>query len=156
MSGTRTTTSTGGTWHGADLLWGSLPVAKKANTDSFSFTNITPQMDEFIPSARAGVWGHREDVLFADVDVEDLKINLFAGPGFQDDDRAVTTSRSSSAPNAGKQICGPGRWSPSRTTSGSGSPSRSRDPRPTWHVPSAHRLHCAPPARTPAVGGSTR
>ncbi|WP_222262850.1 DNA/RNA non-specific endonuclease [Modestobacter marinus] len=71
----------------ADLLWGSLPVAKKANTDSFFFTNITPQMDDFNQSARAGVWGQLEDAVLADVDVEDLKISVFGGPVFQDDDR---------------------------------------------------------------------
>ncbi|CCH87939.1 DNA/RNA non-specific endonuclease [Modestobacter italicus] len=71
----------------ADLLWGSLPVAKKANTDSFFFTNITPQMDDFNQSARAGVWGRLEDAVFADVDVEDLRISVFGGPVFQDDDR---------------------------------------------------------------------
>jgi endonuclease G, mitochondrial len=71
----------------ADLLWGSLPVAGKANTDSFFFPNITPQMDDFNQSARAGVWGRLEDAVFSDVDVEDLRISVFGGPVFQDDDR---------------------------------------------------------------------
>ena len=39
----------------ADLLWGSTSEAKKANTDSFFYTNITPQMDDFNQSARDGV-----------------------------------------------------------------------------------------------------
>ena len=71
----------------ADLVWGSLPVAKKANIDSFFFTNITPQMDDFNQSSRDGVWGRLEDAVFADVDVEDLKVSVFGGPVFQDDDR---------------------------------------------------------------------
>jgi endonuclease G len=71
----------------ADLVWGALPVAKKANTDSFYFTNITPQMDDFNQSTRNGVWGRLEDAVFADVDVEDLKISVFGGPVFQADDR---------------------------------------------------------------------
>jgi endonuclease G len=71
----------------ADLVWGSLPVAKRANIDSFFFTNITPQMDDFNQSSRDGVWGQLEDAVFADVDVEDLKVSVFGGPVFHDDDR---------------------------------------------------------------------
>ena len=71
----------------ADLLWGPLSDAKKANTDSFFFTNITPQMDDFNQSSKNGVWGRIEDAVFADVDVEDLKVSVFGGPVFQDDDR---------------------------------------------------------------------
>jgi len=71
----------------ADLLWGSVPVATSANSDSFFFTNITPQMDDFNQSARAGVWGRLEDAVFEDVDVDDLRISVFGGPVFADDDR---------------------------------------------------------------------
>ncbi|MGW3647264.1 DNA/RNA non-specific endonuclease [Streptomyces sp. NPDC000878] len=70
----------------ADLLWGSLPEAQKANTDSFFYTNITPQMDDFNQSSKNGLWGKLEDVVFADVDVDDLKVSVFGGPVFQDDD----------------------------------------------------------------------
>jgi endonuclease G, mitochondrial len=31
----------------ADLVWGTLTEAEKANKDSFYFTNISPQMDKF-------------------------------------------------------------------------------------------------------------
>ncbi|WP_079054051.1 DNA/RNA non-specific endonuclease [Streptomyces graminilatus] len=71
----------------ADLLWGSLPEAQKANVDSFFYTNITPQMDDFNQSAKNGLWGKLEDALFADVEVADLKVSVFGGPVFQDDDR---------------------------------------------------------------------
>jgi endonuclease G len=71
----------------ADLVWGSLPVARKANVDSFFFTNITPQINDFNQSARDGVWGRLEDAVFEDVDVEDLRISVFGGPVFHDDDR---------------------------------------------------------------------
>ncbi|NEA65349.1 DNA/RNA non-specific endonuclease [Streptomyces sp. SID12488] len=70
----------------ADLLWGSLPEAQKANTDSFFYTNITPQMDDFNQSSKNGLWGELEDAVFADVDVDDLKVSVFGGPVFQDDD----------------------------------------------------------------------
>lgn len=71
----------------ADLCWGSDKEAKQANRDSFFFTNITPQMDDFNQSSRGGIWGSLEDAVFADVDVENLRINVFGGPIFRDDDR---------------------------------------------------------------------
>jgi endonuclease G len=71
----------------ADLLWGDLAEATRANVDSFFFTNITPQMNDFNQSARAGVWGQLEDAVFADVEVEDLRVSVFGGPVFQADDR---------------------------------------------------------------------
>jgi endonuclease G len=71
----------------ADLLWGAMPEAQRANKDSFFFTNITPQMDDFNQSSKNGVWGRIEDAVFADVDVTDLKVSVFGGPVFQDDDR---------------------------------------------------------------------
>ncbi|MEU8435575.1 DNA/RNA non-specific endonuclease [Streptomyces sp. NPDC029216] len=71
----------------ADLCWGPLPEAQKANRDSFFYTNITPQMDDFNQSMRGGLWGRLEDAVFEDVDVDDLKVSVFGGPVFQDDDR---------------------------------------------------------------------
>jgi endonuclease G, mitochondrial len=66
----------------ADLLWGSLSEAKKANTDSFFFTNITPQHEAFNQSSANGIWGKLEDAIFAEVDVEDLCITVMGGPIF--------------------------------------------------------------------------
>jgi endonuclease G, mitochondrial len=71
----------------ADLLWGGLAEARKANIDSFFFTNITPQMDDFNQSSRGGLWGRLEDAVFEDTDVEDLKVSVIGGPIFNDDDR---------------------------------------------------------------------
>jgi len=71
----------------ADLVWGSLAEARRANIDSFYLTNITPQMDDFNQSARNGVWGRLEDAVFEDVDVADLRVSAFAGPVFHADDR---------------------------------------------------------------------
>ena len=72
----------------ADLLWGSLQEARRANKDSFYFTNITPQMDDFNQSSKNGVWGQIEDAVFADVEVDDLRVSVFGGPVLQDDDRS--------------------------------------------------------------------
>lgn len=71
----------------ADLLWGELAEAKRANVDSFFFTNITPQLSDFNQSAKAGLWGRLEDAVFADVEVADLRVSVFGGPVFQPDDR---------------------------------------------------------------------
>ncbi|APX04092.1 DNA/RNA non-specific endonuclease [Arthrobacter sp. QXT-31] len=71
----------------ADLLWGDLTEAEQANKDSFFFTNITPQLEDFNQSARKGVWGRIEDAVFADVDVQDLRVSVFGGPVFQANDR---------------------------------------------------------------------
>ncbi|MCS7475998.1 DNA/RNA non-specific endonuclease [Umezawaea endophytica] len=71
----------------ADLLWGSKATATKANTDSFYFTNITPQMDDFNQSARNGLWGRLEDALYADVEVDGLRVSVSGGPVFGADDR---------------------------------------------------------------------
>ncbi|SLJ96631.1 DNA/RNA non-specific endonuclease [Arthrobacter sp. P2b] len=71
----------------ADLVWGSETEARSANKDSFFFTNIAPQMDDFNQSSKDGVWGRLEDAVFADVDVQDLKVTAFGGPIFQDNDR---------------------------------------------------------------------
>lgn len=71
----------------ADLLWGSLPEARRANIDSFFFTNITPQMDNFNQSSQGGIWGRLEDALFEETDVEDLRVSVFGGPVFNEDDR---------------------------------------------------------------------
>ncbi|MFD7445921.1 DNA/RNA non-specific endonuclease [Streptomyces sp. NPDC059909] len=71
----------------ADLLWGPPAEAKQANLDSFFYTNITPQMDDFNQSSKGGLWGQLEDAVFADVEVDDLKVSAFGGPVFQEDDR---------------------------------------------------------------------
>ena len=70
----------------ADLNWGSLREAKRANSDSFFYTNITPQHEKFNQSSRAGLWGELENAIFDDVEVEDLKISVMGGPIFRDDD----------------------------------------------------------------------
>jgi endonuclease G len=71
----------------ADLVWGDLPEALSANEDSFFFTNIGPHMDDFNQSSKNGVWGRLEEAVFADADVQDLRISVFGGPVFQDNDR---------------------------------------------------------------------
>jgi endonuclease G len=72
----------------ADLLWGSIAEAKKANVDSFFFTNMTPQMENFNQSGKNGIWGKLEDAVFEDADeVDNLRVSIFGGPIFNADDR---------------------------------------------------------------------
>lgn len=62
----------------ADLLWGPRPDAELANHDSFFFTNITPQMDNFNQAQRYGVWGRLEIALLQVVDRQ--RASVLAGP----------------------------------------------------------------------------
>lgn len=70
----------------ADLLWGDLEEAQQANQDSFYYSNITPQMDDFNQSRQQGIWGLLENALLEDVVVEDLRVSVFGGPVFGADD----------------------------------------------------------------------
>jgi endonuclease G, mitochondrial len=69
-----------------DLLWGGVTDAKRANDDSFCYSNATPQHEKFNRLAPA-LWKSLEDELFRQVDVADLKIALVGGPIFARDDR---------------------------------------------------------------------
>jgi len=71
----------------ADLIWGTDAEAKQANSDSFFFTNIAPQMDNFNQGNLGGIWGRLEDAVFEEVDVDNLKVSVFGGPIFHEDDR---------------------------------------------------------------------
>lgn len=74
----------------ADLLWGTLAQAKRANSDSFYFTNISPQMDTFNQSGKAGDWGLIENSLLEYVRETPLpRVAVFGGPVFADDDDPV-------------------------------------------------------------------
>lgn len=70
----------------SDLLWGSLDEARKANSDSFFFTNITPQMADFNQSGRGGTWGLLENAVLALEGLDDRRLTVFAGPVLDVDD----------------------------------------------------------------------
>lgn len=70
----------------SDLLWGTLTEARTANSDSFFFTNITPQHEDFNQSGRGGTWGLLENAILAQDGLEDRRLTLFAGPVLADDD----------------------------------------------------------------------
>ena len=70
----------------SDLLWGTLDEAKQANSDSFHFTNITPQHEDFNQSGRGGVWGLLENAVLELDGLEDRRLTLFGGPVLGPDD----------------------------------------------------------------------
>ena len=71
----------------SDLLWGAtLQEALDANSDSFFFTNITPQRAAFNQSARGGVWGLLENAVLALDGLTERRLSVFAGPVLANDD----------------------------------------------------------------------
>ncbi len=70
----------------ADLTWGSLSEAKRANRDSFYYTNIAPQHALFNQSKRGGLWGKLENLILDETDVANLRISVIAGPIFHNND----------------------------------------------------------------------
>ena len=70
----------------ADLVWGEVAEAKQANADSSYYTNIAPQHERYNQSSRKGLWGNLENLILEQVDVQDIRLSVFAGPLFSDDD----------------------------------------------------------------------
>ena len=71
-----------------DLLWGELPEAERANEESFTYTNICPQMQDFNQSMRRGLWGLLEDAVLAEVRLEPRRVSVYGGPVLLPDDPA--------------------------------------------------------------------
>jgi endonuclease G len=70
----------------ADLVWGSVEEARQANSDSSYFTNIAPQHERYNQSSKKGLWGNLENLIFEQVDVQDLRVSVFGGALFGEDD----------------------------------------------------------------------
>ncbi len=69
-----------------DLVWGPKSEAKRANDDSFCYTNSTPQHHKFNRHAPA-LWKSLEDEIYQQADVANGRVTLFGGPIFRPDDR---------------------------------------------------------------------
>lgn len=69
-----------------DLVWGALEEAKRANRESFYFTNIAPQHEAYNQSGLNGLWGRLENAILEDVEVENLRVSAVGGPVFRDND----------------------------------------------------------------------
>ena len=70
----------------ADLLWGPVEEAQQANSDSFYFTNITPQMDAFNQERLGGTWGLLEAAILSEEGLVPRRLTLFGGPVLAADD----------------------------------------------------------------------
>jgi len=65
-----------------DPGWGSPAIAKRGNEDSMHVTNTTPQMQAF----NAPIWLALEDYALQHAREDEMKISVFTGPYFADDD----------------------------------------------------------------------
>jgi endonuclease G len=70
-----------------DPAWATTrAAAKRANDDTFHFTNCTPQHKKF--NQNQTTWAGIEDYILENAETHDLKVNVFTGPVFADDDEA--------------------------------------------------------------------
>jgi endonuclease G, mitochondrial len=68
-----------------DPAWGaSREEAKRCNDDTFHFTNCSPQHEDF--NQNQSTWAGLEDYILENADNRDLKVTVFTGPVFADDD----------------------------------------------------------------------
>ena len=68
-----------------DPAWGEdLETAKKANDDTFHFTNCTPQHEDF--NQNKTTWAGLEDYILNNAGVGRFKASIFTGPVLSDDD----------------------------------------------------------------------
>ncbi len=65
-----------------DPGWGSPAIGKRGNEDSMHVTNTTPQMQAF----NAPIWLALEDYALQHAREDEMKISVFTGPYFTDDD----------------------------------------------------------------------
>ncbi|MFP3604671.1 DNA/RNA non-specific endonuclease [Paraburkholderia sp. SIMBA_053] len=65
-----------------DPGWGNPAVARRGNEDSMHVTNATPQMQAF----NAPIWLALEDYALQHAREDDMKISVFTGPYFDDED----------------------------------------------------------------------
>jgi endonuclease G, mitochondrial len=65
-----------------DPNWGPKTAAQQANKDTFFATNATPQIQSF----NAGIWLLLERYALEHADQDDMRISVFTGPVFSDDD----------------------------------------------------------------------
>ncbi|NMF66493.1 DNA/RNA non-specific endonuclease [Brasilonema octagenarum] len=67
-----------------DPIWGEQSEAKIANSDTFHFTNCSPQYFQFNQSQQ--LWQGLENFILTNTDQDDLLATVFTGPVFQQSD----------------------------------------------------------------------
>jgi endonuclease G len=65
-----------------DTVWGNTQEAKYANDDTFYYTNSCPQHAKL----NQRTWNDLEDYILDNAGVHDLRVSVFTGPVFQNDD----------------------------------------------------------------------
>lgn len=65
-----------------DPIWGSLEQARRANADTFHFTNSCPQM----AGVNQRTWLGLEDYVLKHARADGMRVTVFTGPFFSDDD----------------------------------------------------------------------
>lgn len=68
-----------------DPNWGSLKLAKQADADTFHATNAAPQAQSF----NSPIWLGLENHLLRNANLEDMRISVFSGPVFTDEDEEI-------------------------------------------------------------------
>lgn len=68
-----------------DPNWGSRKVAVRADADTFHATNAAPQVQRF----NGGVWGGIEDYILENAHADRMRISVFTGPVYAEDDPVV-------------------------------------------------------------------
>ncbi len=63
-------------------MWGNTETAETANEDTFHFTNSAPQHRNL----NRTTWRNLEDYVLKNAKKHDLKVSVFTGPVFRDDD----------------------------------------------------------------------
>lgn len=72
-----------------DPVWGSLEEAATANEDTFHFTNSCPQM----AGVNQRTWLGLEDYVLRNAKADKMKVSVFTGPFFADDDMEYRGAR---------------------------------------------------------------
>lgn len=67
-----------------DPVWGDPATARRANRDTFFYTNAAPQASAFNQSKE--LWLGLEDYLLGAAEAADSRLSVFTGPVFRDDD----------------------------------------------------------------------
>ncbi|WP_417517482.1 DNA/RNA non-specific endonuclease [Minwuia sp.] len=77
----------------ADLAWGTVAEARQANADSFFYTNIAPQHQNYNRSSLKGIWGALENTILEHAESERIRVSVLAGPIFEKDDPCYRGAR---------------------------------------------------------------
>ncbi|TPX02358.1 DNA/RNA non-specific endonuclease [Schumannella luteola] len=67
-----------------DPVWGDAAAAKKANVDTFAYTNAAPQSSAF--NQKPELWLGLEDYVLEATEGSDARVSVFTGPVFASDD----------------------------------------------------------------------